>query len=282
MVDCHVHPDFSLDAQGKIEEYCNKAKELGLSGLCFTPHLELDPLRPRDDQVRLSGQIVSMRSGWLDEYEGQVEAARRKFPELFIGLGIEIGYTPGLEDLFRSIVNAHQFDLVLGAIHCLRHISITDDDEYESYFQDRSPKEICEDYFALLKLAIESEIFDVIAHLDVYKKYGVDKERLSDEARPFLGPTLKLMAQKGVGLEINTAGLRKGPGETYPSRAILSQAQAEGIKTITLGSDAHRVEDLGKGLLEAEQLAESLGFNSTSFRRRRPVKFKSKQKGDIP
>lgn len=275
MTDSHVHPDFSLDAAGTIEEYCNKARELGLSGLYFTPHLELDPVRHfRDDRVRLFGQIVSMRSGWLDVYAAQVEEARRRFPELFIGLGIEVGYTPGLEPDIRSILSGHPFDFVLGAIHCLRHISITDHDEYDDYFRERSPAEVCEDYFSLLNSAIESEIFDTIAHLDAYKKYGYKLygAEITRAARPFLKPTLRLMAQKGIGLEINTAGLRKELGETYPSREVLAQARAEGVRIITIGSDAHRVEDLGSGLLEAEQLSEELGFNPTNFQRRRPVK----------
>lgn len=275
MVDSHVHPHFSLDASGTIEEYCNKAKELGLSGLCFTPHLELDPVRRlKDDRVRLFGQIVSMRSGWLDVYAAQVEEARQKFPELFIGLGIEVGYTPGLESDIRSILKTYPFDFVLGAIHCLSHISITDQDEGEDYFRGRSPAEVCEEYFSLLNSAVESELFDAIAHLDAYKKYGykVYGAEIIPAARPFLGPTLRLMAQKGIGLEINTAGLRKEIGETYPSREILAQARSEGVRIITLGSDAHRVEDFGTNLLEAERLAAELGFNPTSFQSRHPIK----------
>ena len=63
-----------------------------------------------------------------------------------------------------------------------------------------------------------------------------------------------------VGIELNSKGLKRPIKEPYPSldflELYLSRAKSMGTDPIiTLGSDAHKVEDIGFGILE---MAESL------------------------
>ena len=61
LFDCHVHPDFSLDASGTIEEYCEKALQIGLKGICFTSHFDIDPERKEIDAfMRVKGKITPL------------------------------------------------------------------------------------------------------------------------------------------------------------------------------------------------------------------------------
>src|SRR3972149_140557 len=41
--DMHCHCDFSIDALGTIEEYCDAALERGLAEICFTTHYDANP-----------------------------------------------------------------------------------------------------------------------------------------------------------------------------------------------------------------------------------------------
>jgi histidinol-phosphatase (PHP family) len=272
MIDYHVHPGYSLDAIGSILDYCQKAKEIGIEEICFTPHLELDPFR--NEEIEIRGRMVSARSDWLDVYFEDLDTAIRKFPELRIKKGVEIGYAPGIDEEIADVTSKYPFDFVLGAIHSLDHTAISSRVEAEKYYTGRSPAEVCRKYFALLETVIESNLFDCVAHFDVYKKYGVKYygNDLILEAEPFIEPMLKLVKNNGILIEINTSGLRKPSNEIFPSLQILKRLRELGCKSVTIGSDAHTVTDLGKGIKEASLLAKNLGFNIARFEKRVLIK----------
>jgi len=71
--DYHVHPDYSIDASPvKIREYCQKALELGLAEICFTTHIELDPVRrEKDNFVNLNGEKVPVLNFIYFLHEGK-------------------------------------------------------------------------------------------------------------------------------------------------------------------------------------------------------------------
>jgi len=72
----------------------------------------------------------------------------------------------------------------------------------------------------------------------------------------------------GMVVEVNTAGLRKPVQEIYPSRPILEKIFEEQID-ITLGSDAHKPEDVGYAFDEAIALIKEIGFDHlVTFKRR--------------
>jgi histidinol-phosphatase (PHP family) len=277
MVDYHIHPNFSIDAEGTIEEYCVQAIRVGIDEICFTPHFEIDPVRKeKDDRINLYGNIVPMRSEWIDYFFKEIEQARKKFPNLSIRAGIEVGYDPEIESDIKSFINQFPFDFVLGAIHCIKHVAITDHkelDEFKADYLNKGSEQVAKEYFETLDLAVKSGLFHSIAHFDVYKKYvlAIIGKELLPASEPFLQSTLKLMAKHRVGLEINTSGLRQNPKEIYPSANIFLKAKEAGVKIFTIGSDAHRINHLGFGLQEGFALAKRLGLDIYRFEQGRPI-----------
>lgn len=277
LLDYHIHPNYSVDAAGTIEEYCLQAIKLGITEICFTPHFEIDPVREKkDDRINLKGKIVSMRSDWIDYYFKEIEQAKKKFTDLSIKAGIEVGFDPLVESELKVFIKKYPFDLILGAIHCLNHTAITDHRELDEFIQryaKKEPEQVANEYFMALDLAIRSGLFQVIAHFDVYKKYVltiIGKELLA-ASELFLKPTLQLMANQGVGMEINTSGLRQNPKELYPAAAILKKAKKAGVKIFTIGSDAHQVTQLGFGLQQGLTLTKKLGLNLYGFEKGKPI-----------
>ena len=63
-----------------------------------------------------------------------------------------------------------------------------------------------------------------------------------------LDQVLAALVQAEKALEVNTSGLRQKLGETMPNLPILKRYHALGGRLVTLGSDAHCTEDLGKGI----------------------------------
>ena len=82
------------------------------------------------------------------------------------------------------------------------------------------------------------------------------------------------MKECGLCIEINTSGLRHKVGEIYPSIWILEIVKEYEIP-LTLGSDAHDPNDVGKGFEVAYQLIQIYGGGKVSVfegRERKEIK----------
>ena len=76
------------------------------------------------------------------------------------------------------------------------------------------------------------------------------------------------MINNNICLEINTSSLRKGLTESMPGKEILSIYKSRGGKYVTVGSDAHKPEDLAADHLYAKKLIEYYNFNEVIFTQR--------------
>jgi histidinol-phosphatase (PHP family) len=274
MVDYHVHPDFSPDAGGSIEEFCARAVEIGLDEICFTTHYEPDPARSDIEEVRVNGLAQPVDSDWPNAYFAALRNAAAKSPGLAVLAGVEVGYEPGLEGIISDFLCRHPFDFVLGAVHCLGHIAITAGDEldrFKSEHMPRGPEWAAETYIHHLRAAAGCQLFDCIAHLDIYRKYiqPLYDRRFGIAVESELPSALKFVAESGTGIEVNSSALRRGNPEPYPDAHILRLAWDSGVRVFTVGSDAHRPADLGKGLERAVQALKGLGAAPARFRRRK-------------
>lgn len=261
--DYHVHPDYSLDASGTLDQYCQKALELDLKEICFTTHYDTDPVRKDEDPfMRIDGKIVPLSEENVERYIENVRRANKIYSPMGLSVkaGLEVDYAPHIEERLRKDLASLDLDYILGAVHCLDHIAISASKEAESYFKRKSLKELCQEYYKVLGKAVKSGLFDAIAHLDIYRKYGQDfyGEEILIAHRGLVEPVLELMVENDVGMEINTGLLRKGHKEFSPGLEILNLALKMNVKIIAFGSDAHKVSHLGKDIKEAYRLVEKL------------------------
>lgn len=276
MIDYHVHPGFSIDAEEySIEDYCRRAVEIGLKEICFTPHYEFDPLRKEIDWwVRYNGRVMSIEEDWLPYYIEEVLLAAERYAlyGLKVKAGLEIGFDRGLEEPIARVVEAHPFDFIIGSVHCIDHVAISSAEESAPYYATRELAQVAELYFATLLQAVASGLFDVVGHLDIYRRhgYGVYGQAVHTAHRPYIGEILKVMADKKIGLEVNTSSIRHNQKEFYPGREILAAARAAGVEVFTIGSDAHRIGELGRGVAAAMALLKELGLKAAAFTRRSP------------
>ncbi|MFZ1946442.1 MAG: histidinol-phosphatase [bacterium] len=265
MVDFHAHCEYSIDAEGGVEAYLEAAVGRGLSRICFTTHCDLDPARlEHDGRVKLGGEVVDVYSDWLPAYIGDVRAAGRRFEGRGIRVlcGLEVGYVPGVESVIEKTIGGRGLDFILCGVHTLSGADIVSARESSAYFETRSPRQVCEEYFEYLGQAVRSGLFDAIAHLDIYKRCGLDfyGPELNQAHLGLAEPVLDEMARRRLPLEVNSAGYRKGLGSPYPSRDLLRCARQAGIGDVTLGSDCHRPGDVGADLDRCLGLAGEAGF----------------------
>lgn len=267
--DYHVHPDYSLDATGTIDQYCLRALELGLKEICFTTHYDTDPARKDEDPfMRIDGKIVPSSEENVKRYIEDVRRANKTYSSkgLSVRAGLEVDYSPHIEKDLRKNLAAFDLDYILGAVHCLDHIAISASKEAESYFKRKNVEELCQEYYEVLSKAVKSGPFDAIAHLDIYRKYGLSfyGEEILTVHRGLVEEVLELMVENDVGMEINTGLIRKGHKEFSPSLEILTLALKMNVKITAFGSDAHKVAHLGKDIKEAYLLVEGLKRKAVS------------------
>ncbi len=273
--DYHVHPDYSIDAfPVKMKDYCRRALELDLVEICFTTHVEIDPVRrEKDNFINLNGKIIPVLNHiWLDSYFKEINRVQGEFRHtgLKIKAGIEVGYCRGSEKDIEKITENYPFDFVMGAIHCIDHIAISSMKESPYYFKNKSLDELRNDYFTTLQEAITTGLFDCIAHIDLYHRYGFRHygDKVFTVHRGAAERVFEEMAERGMGLEVNTSSRRRGLKEFHPTREILELAAQCGIKIFTVGSDAHSLGELGGYIDEALALLQELNLKNHVFNRR--------------
>jgi histidinol-phosphatase (PHP family) len=203
----------------------------------------------------------------LDEYCGFVR------DQTDLRLGIEADFVPGGEDRMANLLQARDFDYVVGAVHFLRDKAI-DMDDYSVWDRAHSPEEIWRRYFQTLGEAARSGLFDILAHPDLVKvgspAHPTHQERPRPEGdlRRYYELALEGIAESGIAVEVSTAGLRKPTRELYPAEAFLKMCVDAGAP-VALSSDAHRPEDVGADYDRALELLERVGVGELCVFERR-------------
>ncbi len=267
LADYHVHPNTSDDTKetATFERYVERAIELGLKAICFTPHVDLNPARvPVDRFWRKDNRFIPLDRDFLQFYMAKLEALRNKYSARVITIksGLEMSYGSDFEAGIRDFIEGFAFDYIIGSIHCIDNVALSSSKEARGLFVSIGLDELAEKYFRQIRYAVDSGIFDSIGHFDGYKKYGLNYygPEIFTVHGPYVDKIFELMRERDVGLEINTSAIKKGHKEFYPSRVILEKAYAMGVKVAGIGSDAHRPDDLAFQLDRAYKLANELGF----------------------
>jgi len=273
MIDYHIHTEHSIDASGTISEYCDQALKLGLEEICFTNHCELDPER-NDSFMKFNGEREPFSREGLTKLRSEIYEARDRCMKkgLTVKFGIEVGYYRGIEPRLEEMIGGMDLDFVIGAIHCLDHICIDSSRECGRYFADHQAQELIDAYFKAVEDLINSRMFDSIAHLDVYKKYGLDHygKKICNIPGRIIIPIFEMIRDGDIALEMNTAGMRF-MNEFYPAPALMELACKLDVRLLSIGSDSHRPEDLGKDLALATQHLKSFGYDAVyTFEKRSP------------
>jgi len=182
-------------------------------------------------------------------------------------LGIEADFVPGAEDRMANLLEARDFDYVVGAVHFVREGAV-DMDDYSVWDSGRSAEEIWRRYFQTLGEAARSGLFDVLAHPDLVKMWGGERPLPEGDLRRYYELAMDGIAESQIAVEVSTAGLRKRAQELYPAPAFLEMCLQAGAP-VALSSDAHRPQDVGADYDRALELLEDMGVSELCVFERR-------------
>ncbi len=241
-IDIHNHTTRCNHAEGTVDEYIQKAIELGIDIYGFSEHAPMD----FDEKYRLP--FCDM-----DAYVSDILTAKERYKnDINILLGYEVDYLPGHMD--ERVLNA-DVDYLIGSVHFIDKWSF-DNPEFIAGWKNKDIDEIWKAYFEATEAMAKSGKFDIVGHLDLIKVF---KFMPKQDTRILAKNALQAIKRSNMVLEVNTAGLRKPVGELYPSRALLEEAYALDIP-ITFSSDAHAVDQIGLGYDLATTLAKDIGY----------------------
>jgi len=263
IIDYHVHESHSRDAPtATVGSLIEAAEAKGVEEMAFTTHLILEG----------QDMYLGVQPDELDGYFRLIEEAQHD-TDVRLRAGLEVDYFRSQVRRIRAIVEEHPLDYVLGSTHYINGVDVGSRTEARGFFEGKPLGDAADEYFTVWREAVESGLFDAMAHPDYWRKF-LHTARAEPAAWSEYGTVvldaIESLTRCEVGVEVNTSAVRHGLGSFYPVREFVEAAHAAGVRRVTLGSDTHSPEVLGYMIPEAARMLHGVGFSSVStFRGRR-------------
>ena len=266
LYDYHMHSLNSSDGRNSITDMCVKAVAVGLREIAITDHFE--PTRGNEKYPYYKP----------DSYFFDMLKARVIFgTHVNIKYAVELGQPHLYPEYSLKLIESYPYDYVLASAHKMK-----DDTDFGEIVYDQNNREdYCFKYLDELKSLVQWNRFDCIGHLDLVKRYAsqYDVKVNFMDYREKLEEIFKILIKNGKGIEINTSGLRQHAKECLPGLDIVKFYRQLGGEIITVGSDAHNSEDVGKGIRDGIEIAKAAGFDyMTVYTRRQPFMIRTSEK----
>jgi histidinol-phosphatase (PHP family) len=266
LTDYHLHlrpdepgtpPERYFTAEN-VERYREAAAAAGVEELGVSEHVY------RFTQALDLWQHPFWREQALDDLDAYCEFVRGSG----LKLGVECDFVPGAEGRTANLLEARDFDYVVGSVHFVGEKAV-DHEGWDVWEGEGRADEVWRRYFEALAECARAELFDILAHPDLVKVWGRGRPLPRRDPRHYYEPAVAAIAESGIAVELSTAGLRKPVGELYPGRAFAEMCVEAGAP-FALSSDAHLPEQVGFGYERALELLAEIGVDEIAvFERRR-------------
>ena len=230
--DTHIHTHYSKDADphATFESYIKKAHELRLTALTFTDHHDIDPAHP------LFKDPIDFDAYYQDFLNV------KKTSSIPIHFGVEVGYQRHVKEELKTFLRSYPFEHVILSIHYIEKKDLYT----KEYFQGKTKQEAYQLYFeTCLEAITEVDDFDTFGHLDYIPRYAPFDDYEYQDFKSIIDDILLALIKKDKALEINTSGFVTEK-RAYPKDEVIQRYKVLGGTKFTYGSDAHRVEELGR------------------------------------
>lgn len=257
MIDAHVHIERGPYSRSWIDAFVASAQAAGIDTLYLLEHsFRFVEFRPIYRSIEEHGEAGTYQRDWLSarclfhlpDYKRLITEIRRRAYPITVKFGLEICYFPECEREIREALADFDWDFLTGAIHWIDGFGF-DHEANLLLWQESDVNALYRRYYVLMVQAIESGLFDIIAHPDSIKCFNFYP---SEDLRPLYETVALCASQYDVKMEFSSGlFINYGHEELGLNRELLGVLKKHGVRLVT-ASDAHRPEDVGKGIGEAE------------------------------
>lgn len=277
LCDMHTHSRYSPDADrdAVIERMAEQAEKAGLGHIAVTDHCECNfwltaeekdyPEYQKPDSMMFGSRIYALQS------IRETLELKKRHPGLLCG--VELGQPLQNTSAAEEIYGTEGLDFIIGSLH----MNAGKPDFYWLEYDKMDSSELyslLDCYFTEVLEMCRCCDFDVLGHLTYPLRYIEGRSGIKVDMQRYDGIIREIfctLIEKGKGIEINTSGLRQEYGRCFPDIEYVRLYRSLGGEIMTLGSDAHRISDIGAGLEEGAMLARQAGFRYAAvFKGRKP------------
>lgn len=263
IADCHTHSRVSPDSNAPMVEMARQAVTYGLDVMCLTDHCDLLSLEGERTLDYNWQAVLRERQTMLDAFGTRLD----------LPLGLEFGMAHLYPEAAEKILSQPGLDFVIGSCHNMDE----KDGGLDFYLLSYDTLEDCyralDNYFASMQKMAATPYYDVVGHVIYPLRYmnGPYETPSLARYRDQIREILRLAIDSGRGIEINT-----WKGQTLAAwRPLLKDYKELGGEILTVGSDAHAPDPLGRGIREAYQLMQDCGFRYVAvYHQRKPELFR--------
>ena len=247
----HTHTTY-CDGKDTVKTFVEEAIAKRFTHLGFSSH------------APVSGDLdFAIREEEIPHYLKDIYEMKQAQQKVTLFAGLECDFIPGITQSFSYFKKEYALDYIIGGVHLVKPVNSNElwfidgskrdtfDEGFYNLFDGHTQKAVTRFWEQTFEM-IETEKFDIIAHVDKIKMHNQGRFFSQEENwyKKLVHHVLNLIERAGIIMEINSRGIYKGRCDTfYPSDYILLQAAKMDIPFVISG-DAHKAEELG--LLHAE------------------------------
>lgn len=280
LADYHIHCKYSDDSEEDLEKIIETAINKGIDEICFTDHVDYG-IKPDKDVFEKMDE--NAKKDWIKKigridlnvdypnYFKEIEELREKYKDkITIRQGLEFGMQVHTIKDFQKLFDKYKekFDFVILSCH-----QVNDKEFWTNEFQKgKSVDEYNAEYYEeIYRVMNRYSDYSILGHLDHIQRYN-ETIYPFEKSREIIVKILKKVIEDNKGIEVNTSSFRYGLKELTPERDILKLYHELGGKIITIGSDAHKAENVGERIPYIQEELKKIGFTDIcTFDKMKPI-----------
>ena len=280
LADYHIHCKYSDDSEEDLEKIIETAINKGIGEICFTDHVDYGIKLDKDVFEKID---ENAKKDWIKKigridlnvdypnYFKEIEELREKYKDkITIRQGLEFGMQVHTIKDFQKLFDKYKekFDFVILSCH-----QVNDKEFWTNEFQKgKSIDEYNAEYYEeIYRVMNRYSDYSILGHLDHIQRYN-ETIYPFEKSREIIVKILKKVIEDNKGIEVNISSFRYGLKELTPERDILKLYHELGGKIITIGSDAHKAENVGEHIPYIQEELKKIGFTDIcTFDKMKPI-----------
>jgi len=250
-VDYHLHSTHSGDGRDSILAMSEAALARGIREVAFTEHLDFDRTDPHYGFLDFDAYLATV-ADVRDRLRGR----------LTVRTAIEFDFRREYGREPRQVLRRLPVDFLLGSVHSAAGVAIYEIRPEQTDSLDL--RALRSAYLNEVEVLVASGLCHGLGHFDYLYKTLPDVFGPMRDAAYWarVEDILRECVARGVALEVNTHHIWDRGMGLAADEEILHLYRRLGGRLVTVGSDAHRVADVGHGYAAAEAALGEVGFTA--------------------